>query len=168
MGYLWEKTKTQTRLFLCPFVRCDRLWPWHCCHLQRDVSRGHLHGVSSIHGWSTGYHSLGGSWEAPVGRRSSRCGLSPCVTSPAPSSLLGCNCVPRSAGLGWEDISAQLLCLTWGFSSLPHLHSREGVVPVPPMSWSDSAPQTSAVGFPAGIPSLDGAVSPSAQAISLK
>lgn len=101
----------------------------------------------------------------PVGRRSSRCGLSPCVTSAAPSSLLGCNCVPRRAGLGWEDNSAQLLCLTWGFSSLPHLHPKEGVVPVPPMSRSDSAPQSSAMGCPAGMPSLAEAASPSAQAM---
>lgn len=48
--------------------------------------------------------------------------------------------VPSSAGLGWEDNPAQLLCLSWGFSSLPHLHSKEAVVPVPPTSWPDSAP----------------------------
>lgn len=141
-------------------------------HLQRDVSRGSP-ARSELHPWlrALGTTDLRGSWKTldvqlllPVGRRTCRCGLSPCVTCPALSPYWDMsNCVPRRAGLGWEDSSAQFLCL---LGVLLLTFTPEKVLclflPWPGLT---QLPQTSAMTFPAGIPSLDEAESPCAQAM---
>lgn len=111
-------------------------------------AEGHLRGASSIRVLEHCATDLRGSWKAlDVHSRCLWAGEPAGAGWPrvSPVQHLGLywgvsRCVPRSAGLGWEDSSAQLLWLSWGFSSLPDLHSGEGVVPLSPTFWSDSAP----------------------------
>lgn len=122
LDYLWGKKENTESVVSSP-IREGVTSHGHgiAGHLQRDVSRGSP-ARSELHPWvgALGTTDLRGSWETlatklllPVGRRTSSCGLVPCKTH---------NCVPRSAGLGWENNSAQ--CLSWGFSSLPSLQRR--------------------------------------------
>lgn len=127
-------------------------------HLQGDVSRGsparrELHPWVGTTAWRGSWGTLAMQLLLPVGRRSSRCGLSPCITL-------------RSAGLGWEDSSAQLLCLSLGGFPLYLTFTPKKVLclclPRPGLT---QLPQTSALMFPAGIPSLDEAVTPCTRAM---
>lgn len=147
LGYLWEKTEHKIYdLFACMLQIVTMALLVTC---KGTSAEGHLHGVSS----SRVLERLVPQTRAAAGRlwACSSCCLWAGEPVDAgwphvwPAQHVGpcwgvSSCVPRSAGLGWEDSSAQLLCLSWGFSSLPHLNSTEGVVPMSPTFWPDSAP----------------------------
>lgn len=134
-------------------------------HLQSGVSRGSP-AWGKFHPW-VGARELGttgwrGSWRTlamqpllPVGRRASSCGVSPWISR---------HCVPRRAGLGWEHSSAH--CVSPGaFPPYLTFPPKKVLCLCLPRPGLTELPQTCAMTFPAGIPSLDEAVSPCAQAV---
>lgn len=132
--YLWEKTSSAQTAFALPM--CEGREPGTVALLV--TCRGiRSWGVLQPLGWDRlNYKGPGALWTCGsccslVGGQEGA-GCPPCITSPASWMTSGTggvnNCAPRSGVLGWENDLVQLLCFSWRFFFLPHLHYKEGAV----------------------------------------